>query len=193
MSSYHANAGTALQSAATWDGVFGPETAYSGVPSLPSVRMADIKDGTSTTVAFAEVANGSQTAGPARSPRTDCFEFTGTSPTAAAALRAALVGANWQTADLAGGSGSTWRERGYPWAEGNLRRTWFNALLPPNAACWRVSADWWKLVSPASSFHTNGANAVFCDGSVRFVPDSIEPVTWAGAGTRAGREVISLP
>ena len=45
-------------------------------------------------------------------------------------------------------------------------------------------------VEDASSPHTGGVNAVFGDGSVRFIRNSIAPVTWTGLGTRAGGEVL---
>jgi prepilin-type processing-associated H-X9-DG protein len=44
-------------------------------------------------------------------------------------------------------------------------------------------------VEDASSRHAGGVNALFCDGSVRFVRNGIDPVTWSAYGTRAGGEV----
>jgi prepilin-type N-terminal cleavage/methylation domain-containing protein/prepilin-type processing-associated H-X9-DG protein len=43
-------------------------------------------------------------------------------------------------------------------------------------------------VEDASSRHVGGINALFGDGSVRFVRDSISPVTWSALGTRNGGE-----
>jgi len=44
-------------------------------------------------------------------------------------------------------------------------------------------------VEDASSNHTGGVLALFGDGSVRFIRNSISPSAWVGAGTRAGGEV----
>ncbi len=43
------------------------------------------------------------------------------------------------------------------------------------------------------SFHTNGANFVFCDGSVRFIPQTVDMNILATMATIAGGEVSSLP
>jgi len=41
------------------------------------------------------------------------------------------------------------------------------------------------------SKHPGGANILFADGSVRFLKSTINRVTWAGLGSKAGGEVIS--
>jgi prepilin-type N-terminal cleavage/methylation domain-containing protein/prepilin-type processing-associated H-X9-DG protein len=43
----------------------------------------------------------------------------------------------------------------------------------------------------ATSNHPGGVNVAFCDGSVRFIKDSISVQTWWALGTRNGGEVIS--
>ncbi len=44
--------------------------------------------------------------------------------------------------------------------------------------------------SAARSRHTNGVNAALCDGSVRFVSNSISLQTWMALGTMNGGEVL---
>ena len=43
----------------------------------------------------------------------------------------------------------------------------------------------------ASSNHSGGVNAVFGDGSVRYVRNTVDPTVWRNLGTIAGGEVIS--
>ena len=43
----------------------------------------------------------------------------------------------------------------------------------------------------ARSYHPGGIDTLFCDGSVHFLKDAINPVTWRGLSTIAGGEVIS--
>ena len=43
------------------------------------------------------------------------------------------------------------------------------------------------------SEHGSGTHFVMADGSIQFVRDSIDLTTFAGLGTRAGGEVVTLP
>ncbi|MFN5289183.1 MAG: DUF1559 domain-containing protein [Planctomycetia bacterium] len=189
--SYHANFGSWVVSNG-WDGPFGPNFAAGGKPAAPIAGFKDITDGMSNTAAFAEVCKGAYTNSSAWDPRTDCFEGGTQNSANITTARSYFQARNWQTAG--GPAGWTdWRYRGYPWREGSIWRTGYNHLLPPNSPCWRPNGDWWHLVSPASSFHSGGANVVMCDGSTRFIPENINPVVWTAVGTRAGGEVEQLP
>jgi prepilin-type N-terminal cleavage/methylation domain-containing protein/prepilin-type processing-associated H-X9-DG protein len=43
----------------------------------------------------------------------------------------------------------------------------------------------------ARSYHPGGVNAAFCDGSVRFVKDSVSLASWRAVSTKDGGEVLS--
>jgi prepilin-type processing-associated H-X9-DG protein len=193
---YHANCGTWVFAVGTWDGPFGPalgETANTeGLPGnaapISPVRLVDITDGTTNTAMYAEVVNGLYDPTPPPNRLADCFE-AGTIPNSITGARGALGALNWKTASIAAGD---WRYRGYPWSEGSAWRGWYNHLLPPNSTCWRPN-DWWAIVSPASSYHTGGVNICMCDGSVRFVAETINVNAWTAAGSRNGGEALQLP
>ena len=46
------------------------------------------------------------------------------------------------------------------------------------------------MMMPTQSAHAQGVNVGLCDGSVRFVRDSISIATWRAVGSRNGGEVI---
>jgi len=91
--------------------------------------------------------------------------------------------------------------RGSRWLYGAPGHSMYNQRRPPNDG--RVdcrgglphsirSAFWWDRLSldvAARSRHVGGVHALFCDGRVQFVNDSIHLPTWQGLGSRAGNEV----
>jgi prepilin-type processing-associated H-X9-DG protein len=188
---YHTNWGSWVAVGNRWDGVFGTSfTPYGSVPAMPATKITSLTDGTSNTLAFAEVANGIGANPTQRDPRRDCYDGGAIPTTSLAAARTHLLGLNYLTAGNLGG----WNWRGYPWREGSIWRNGFNTLLGPNKPCYRPNnGEWWQLVTPASSYHTGGVNICMADGSVRFISDSIDPNVWTAAGTREGGEVLNLP
>jgi prepilin-type N-terminal cleavage/methylation domain-containing protein len=180
---YHANSGTWV-SITGWDGVFGPNYEAGG-HSLEPLRLGQIVDGTSKTVAFAEVANGF---GPdiqaPPDPLADCFEFGGSPSGDVRAARAAFLARDWRQARIPWNG--EWRWRGYPWSEGTVWRGWYNHLLPPNSPCWMPGGDWWLLVTPATSYHGDVISIALCDGSVQSITSGIDPDVWIQMGTRNG-------
>jgi prepilin-type processing-associated H-X9-DG protein len=186
---YHANAGSWVRIRG-WDGVFGPTYGAGGGQALKQLKFGDVIDGLSNTAAFAEVVNGHGDNGAAPKSRFDCFETSNPAATDVAGARTHFLAQDWQTATIPWTG--TWRWRGYPWTEGTMWRNWYNHLLGPNAVCW-MTGDWWQLVSPASSYHPGGVQVGMCDGSVRFVADSIDLDVWLATGTRSSQESAPLP
>lgn len=82
------------------------------------------------------------------------------------------------------------------WANGGVYYSGFTTANTPNQ---RV--DWDSvdendggptfMSMPASSNHPGGANHLFADGSVHFIQNSVNPVTYRALGTINGKEVIS--
>lgn len=86
-------------------------------------------------------------------------------------------------------TGEFYSERGGKWILGNYGNTLYNHYYAPNAANWDcMNLPQQKGLFAARSYHPNGANVLFCDGSVRFVVDSVDLALWRAAATRAGAE-----
>jgi prepilin-type N-terminal cleavage/methylation domain-containing protein len=60
-------------------------------------------------------------------------------------------------------------------------------LAPAINPCNRCMAD--DMYNSARSYHSGGVNFVAADGSVHFIADSVDPVTYKGFGSRAGGEI----
>ena len=91
------------------------------------------------------------------------------------------------------------------WCNGGVYYSGITTAVPPNTkvsvAGSSLSFDWVSADEnnggptfaslSASSYHPGGVNALFADGSVKFIKDSISPATWRGLGTVGTGEVIS--
>jgi prepilin-type processing-associated H-X9-DG protein len=93
---------------------------------------------------------------------------------------------------------TTWtgtQRRGFTWASGEMRCASYNHFYTPNSASFdcvnndltTFTAFAWRT---ARSRHTGGVNVLFGDGSVHFIVNSVDPLTWLGMATRAGGEVL---
>jgi prepilin-type N-terminal cleavage/methylation domain-containing protein/prepilin-type processing-associated H-X9-DG protein len=169
-----------------------------------SYGQRDFKDGTSNTIVFGEWRLGDN----------DGVKFANPGDMIVTASVPASVGdwnqpgANmsyggasfvpWISACATSSKANHRSFTGQMWCEGLMSRTLGNTLMPPNSPypnCvivnWGGDADGtWGAVGMSSN-HAGGANALFGDGSVRFLKSSIaQTIMWA-LGTRDGGEVIS--
>jgi prepilin-type N-terminal cleavage/methylation domain-containing protein/prepilin-type processing-associated H-X9-DG protein len=65
-------------------------------------------------------------------------------------------------------------------------------LTDPYFKCTTTSTATLPRMQLARSRHTAGVNAALCDGSVRFITDSVSLTAWRAAGTSQGGETIPL-
>ena len=159
-------------------------------PSTKGIHLSDITDGTSTTVGFADVkAFGPYLRGSGTAPVTP--------PTTAAGVLA--LGGTLKMGVAHTG-----------WTEGQTFQTGLTFVLPPNTVVPYPNAadgltydvDWISgldgsattaidyAAMTARSYHSGGVNALFMDGSVRFVPTTVDQAIWRAMGTRNGGEPL---
>lgn len=82
--------------------------------------------------------------------------------------------------------------RGKAWADGAVGDTGYNHRITPNS---KTQADCYSRYAaykaPRSS-HPGGVQVCLCDGSVQFIRDSIDVITWRNLGSRNDGTPISL-
>jgi len=91
-------------------------------------------------------------------------------------------------------------DKGFRWGTGSPGVTLFNSIVPPNSkqhpwsgcrfGCGGCGQEFGQYEN-VSSNHPGGCNAMMADGSVRFIKDSVDMLTWWKLGTKAGGEVVS--
>ena len=78
---------------------------------------------------------------------------------------------------------------GQEWLQGShSNSSYYHTNLPNKRSCKKPSG---RVAVLAGSAHTGGVNVVMCDGSVRFVSNSISLLNWRAMGSRNLGEVIS--
>jgi prepilin-type N-terminal cleavage/methylation domain-containing protein/prepilin-type processing-associated H-X9-DG protein len=174
--------------------------------------VRDCTDGTSNTVAFAEGRLGTQANGP--EPIASTYPGNTIIIEQQAATPGSLIDAFQNTtavlADLQTcssnftiASGDICSRRGYRWGMGTMGNSIYNHLQTPNDSVYlgngcRIDTGCVKhcgpddsITVPASSAHPGGVNVAMGDGSVRFIKNSIDRMTWWKLGTRGGGEIVS--
>ncbi len=147
------------------------------------ITFASVTDGTSNTAFASERVLGDGNMGQV-SPLEDTFN----GPNGAPGLPAtADQAATWcMSVDVTNPSNQFPIFMGAPWAHG--QHSYQHILTPNNRSCgWLASL---RASMTPSSRHPNGVNLLLGDGSVRFVPNSIDLATWRALGSRDGGEVV---
>jgi prepilin-type N-terminal cleavage/methylation domain-containing protein/prepilin-type processing-associated H-X9-DG protein len=82
---------------------------------------------------------------------------------------------------------------GARWHVGYAPCTRYVHIMPPNNLhCTGQDDDAGRQAGyGASSRHSGGVNVLFCDGSVKFIKETINNQAWWGLGTRANGEIVS--
>jgi len=172
--SYAINGGTNRLYAGRTNGI---AWMLSGGTTYPLVSIASITDGTSNTAAYSEFIKG--LSGTTRPGPNQMYHIASYS-------NGSLQG-DFSTCMAVSTITSSWDYKGEYWTRGNEagRGGPYYHILPPNKkACNTASNssnfDGWNT---AGSWHSGGVNMLFMDGSVKFIKDSINMITYYAIGT----------
>lgn len=206
LNSYYASVGTTTNFMTTncWGGI-NPSCKATGSMGVFTYFMAyglsDITDGSSNTVAYSESLTGKPNVGNQyRGNSTQGINDPGAQLFNAQTNQAVVLQALQACATGFKNSSSIQSNKGQMWAFGARAYTMFQTIQTPNdkqysfgsctfgcAGC-GLDQSW---AVPASSNHPGGVNVLMADGSVKFVKDSIDRMTWWNLGTKDGGEVVS--
>jgi hypothetical protein len=169
------------------NGIFGQNVTMS---------ISDIIDGTSHTIALAEMCQGSGNqleviSNRAGNTNTSIGTMNGNYNTGYPACQALVQGKNYVT----GTTNCSIVNSGwgcYPggrWTDGRMYYAGFNTVLPPNGpSCSVDTTDGNWGIYTASSRHPGGALVGMADASTRFVSESADIIAWQSLGTKNGGE-----
>lgn len=154
-------------------------------------KMGDVTDGLSNTILASEILSGSGQTGPTGKYPNDFF-YAGNGPFDS------IVDKNFPTTEelenlgqIAMNSPTGYKSNnGTLWAWYAVGQSTLNTAAPPN---WRYPTaggdccpggahDWGYGIVPPRSMHTGGVNTALGDGSVRFISDSVNLLTFQRLG-----------
>jgi prepilin-type N-terminal cleavage/methylation domain-containing protein/prepilin-type processing-associated H-X9-DG protein len=160
---------------------YGLIAAGDGLFTQSRLGFRDLLDGSSNTVAFSETLLGNGAGSPGPLP-TDAVRDVLEVP----------AGADPTPDACAAGAGVYSGMRSAKWIDGHYGNSLYNHYFPPNARQWDCgNGHHNKALSTARSGHPGGVNAVWGDGSVRFIANGISLPQWHAIATRGGGEVVS--
>lgn len=151
-------------------GIVGDTTPRGVFGNQSDFTIGDIKDGTSNTLAMSEIAvyDGN----PLELHGGYIIDFDRSTLSASPVVCMGVKGLNGQ---IVGTPPDSHHRIGDAWGAGYPMINGFNTILPPNSPnCAIATGEWVDGLYPADSFHPGGVNALFCDGSVTFLTESID-------------------
>ncbi|AMV38470.1 DUF1559 domain-containing protein [Planctomyces sp. SH-PL62] len=143
-------------------------------------KLSQVTDGSSNTLAFTESTRG------------DGSRLTSSAPIDNVLKYRAMGGTDFYAMADTGSGHTSWDGRRLcSWLRGSIPEgPVMNGYLTPNSKKADSVSSSSKLTA-ARSNHPGGVNALFCDGSVHFLRDSIDLAVYRGLWTRAGGEILS--
>ncbi len=175
-----------LDSSNTGDGVFFVNS---------KLRAAQVQDGLSNTLAFAEVKAFTSYIRNTNDPGPDIPDEANQLPT---------IGSKKLGSDTNSNTGHT------EWPDGRVHHSGFTSVFTPNTfvryddagLVYDIDVNTQKEGNSAAqasyaaitarSYHPSGVNAALLDGSVHFVTDDVEQIVWRALSTRDGGEVVNF-
>jgi prepilin-type N-terminal cleavage/methylation domain-containing protein/prepilin-type processing-associated H-X9-DG protein len=151
------------------------------------VKLSEITDGTSNTTLFSETTRS-------RAVQNTIAEipFVDKINVYVSAGSFSGVSAIEPPADCQGSTQIRIRYRGQMYFRSLPSTSAYSHTVPPNYKLWDCSdVSYSQVHGAARSYHSGGVNVAFCDGSVRFIKNSISMPTWRALGSKSGGEVVS--
>jgi len=147
-----------------------------------AIKFKHLVDGATHTIAFSEtiLGNGtpSATGSQPRDPQREVLLLPNTTPTTPENCKNP-------------GAGSWWADRGIRWMQGSYGYSLYNHFYLPNSeTCDCNTASRAFGLTAARSNHPGGVNVLLCDGSARFVGETLELNVWRSLATRRGEDYV---
>jgi prepilin-type N-terminal cleavage/methylation domain-containing protein/prepilin-type processing-associated H-X9-DG protein len=171
----------------------GPADKMGTTADGPDISFASIKDGTSNTVMWGEFTrgNGSNPATAGKDGKTMVYGTLGQTDTAMGNYGTATFLSVTNLCNAATTKNNDTKGGDWVWQQLYAGGGYTHLMTPNKKSCFYDGTHTDTGAITASSWHSGGVNACFMDGSVRFLKDSINQMTYWAIATKDGGEVVS--